>query len=161
MPGKVCDHTSVGMIVRRGDEILFIERKRFPFGWAAVAGHVDSDAEYRDETYEVAARRELMEEVGLRAKSLKLVLDERKGNQCRREGGTWHHWKVYEVEAEGEVQTAEDEVRRYRWLGATEIEELAGRTKRYLEGETTEEEWKKSPGLEPVWYEFLRELGVI
>ena len=32
--GKECDHTSVGMIIKRGEETLLIERKKPPFGFA-------------------------------------------------------------------------------------------------------------------------------
>lgn len=28
--GKVCDHTSVGMIIKRGEDMLLIERKNLP-----------------------------------------------------------------------------------------------------------------------------------
>ena len=55
-----CDNTSVGMIVRNDkDELLLIERKNEPYGFAPPAGHVDDHGSFED-----AARAELEEEVG-------------------------------------------------------------------------------------------------
>ena len=76
---KVCDHTSVGIMVWRGDKLLLIERAKFPKGFAVPAGHVDGDA-----TYEDSAKRELKEEVGLDAMGLRLIAEGRKENPCRR-----------------------------------------------------------------------------
>ena len=70
---KVCDHTSVGMLVYKDDKILLIERKKYPFGFATPAGHIDNKG-----SYENAAREELEEEVGLKAKSLKLLTEGKK-----------------------------------------------------------------------------------
>ena len=53
-----CDHTSVGILVWKEEKLLLIERKNFPFGFAPPAGHLDGD------TYEEAAKRELLEETG-------------------------------------------------------------------------------------------------
>ena len=156
MSEEVCNHTSVGMLVKRDEEILFIERRKFPFGWAPPAGHVDDD-----ESYETAAERELSEEVGLAVESMKLILEEDKQNHCRRIDGTWHHWKVYDIETIGEVKTAENEVKNYEFLAKNAIQTLADRTRRYLAGEISEQEWENDPGLEPVWYEMLTKLEII
>ena len=75
---KICDHTSVGMLVWKDEKLLLIERMKFPPGFAVPAGHVDADS-----TYEDAAKRELKEEVGLDAENLELVLEIRKENPCR------------------------------------------------------------------------------
>lgn len=87
---KLCDHTSVWMLVYSEDRnsLLLIERKKFPFWFAPPAGHVDDDP-----TFEDAARRELEEEVWLVCDVMKLCVEWRKENRCRREDGTWHYWK--------------------------------------------------------------------
>jgi ADP-ribose pyrophosphatase YjhB (NUDIX family) len=149
---KECDHTSVGMIVRKEDKTLLIERMKYPFGFAPPAGHVDGDS-----SFELAAKRELTEEVGLTAAKLKLVFEGRKDNVCRRPDGSWHYWKIYEVEVRGEVKRSEDETKRAGWYTRQEIEELAERTMKYLRGEVSEDEWQKNPGLEVFWYEFGKE----
>ncbi len=156
MPTKKCDHTSVGMMVYDGDKLLLIERKKFPFGFAIPAGHVDGDS-----TFEIAAKRELGEEVGLNALELKLVLDIRKDNPCRREDGTWHHWKLYRVNVSGELSRSLEETKQVRWFDAEEIKTLAKRTEKYLNKEIPENDWEANPGLEPVMYELFKELKVI
>lgn len=156
MDEKSCDHTSVGMIVSRGNKVLLIERRKQPYGFAAPAGHVDDDS-----TYEAAAERELMEEVGLRADSLKLVSEKEVANPCRRQNGDWHHWKIYEVSTEGEVLPSEQETKQARWVSPDELENLADITRSYLAHQITDEEWQNNPGLEVVWYEHFKATGRI
>lgn len=153
---KKCDHTSVGMFVWQNDKLLLIERARFPFGFAIPAGHVDGDP-----TYEESAKRELKEEVGLDTKELKLIAEGRKENRCRREDGTWHYWKLYQVTTTGEINRSKDETKQVDWYTKDEIKELANKTERYNRKEISEDDWNKNPGLEPVMYEWLRELKII
>lgn len=153
---KICNHTSVGMIVERDGKILLIERAKFPKGFACPAGHLDDG-----EDYEVAAKRELVEEVGLEEYSLGLLLDKRAENPCRREGGTWHHWKIFKVEATGEVKRSLEETKNFGWYEKDDIQKLAAKTQDYINGKITEEEWDKDPGLEPVWYDWFKELDII
>jgi len=157
MPIKKCDHTSVGIHVWRDGKLLLIERKKFPFGFAPPAGHVDERS-----SFEIAAREELQEEVGLKVKSLKLIFEDRKDNPCRREEGKWHYWKIYNAEVEeGEIQRSLDETKQAGWFSKEEIERLATRTEQYLAGKISEGDWQKSPGIEPVWYEWMKELKII
>jgi len=156
MSDAPCDHTSVGMLVRDGDRLLLIERKKFPFGFAPPAGHVDDDP-----TYEAAAIRELSEEVGLEAVSLELVLEKDKPNHCRRKDGTWHHWNVYNVTTKGDIKRSEEETKQAGWFSITEVRELADRTQQYLQGKIPDEAWRQQPGLEPVWYEHLTDLKIL
>ena len=158
---KVCDHTSVGLEVWKEEnglrKLLFIERRKYPFGYALPAGHADND-----KNYETAAIRELEEEVGLQAANLMLVYEGRKENPCRREGGTWHYWKIYEAKVlDTLVRPSIDETKGFLWISIDEIRGLAIKTEAYLKKEIIEEEWEKAPGLEPVWYELLRELKVL
>ena len=90
---------AVGMLVWRDGTLLLIERKKPPFGFGPPAGHIDGD-----NSLEESAKRELQEEVDLRAQNIKLLIESRKENSCRREGGDWHYWKIYQVEAEGEIK---------------------------------------------------------
>ena len=153
---KICDHTSVGMMVWQDGKLLLIERARKPYGFAPPAGHVDADILFED-----SAKRELHEEVGLTTVSLKLLAEGRRENHCRREGGTWHHWKIFEAETIGEIKRSEDETKQARFVSKEEVLKLAQRTEKYLNKEITEEEWEKSPGLETVWYEWFKELKII
>jgi len=129
-----CNHTSVGVLVEREGKVLLIERKKFPFGWAPPAGHIDDG-----EDYETAARRELKEEVGLIAGPLELLAEGRKEYQCSR-GSTWHYWKLYKTSAEGELRVDTGEAKNFAWFAPGEIKNLK---------------------LDPVIGEWFKELGII
>ena len=153
---KICDHTSVGMFVWKNDKLLLIERAKFPFGFAVPAGHVDGD-----KTFEDSAIRELKEEVGLNAENLELVIEKRKENPCRREDGTWHYWKIYKVVTTGDIERSKDETKKAGWYTKEQIKKLADRTEEYNNKKITEDDWNKNPGLEPVMYEWFKELKII
>lgn len=187
----VCDHTSVGVIARdEQGRILLIERKKFPteflgqlkhgqettpsFGWAPPSGHCDGFS------YGVAAFKEFEEETGLKIvgvpKSL-IPKNPRKYFKCRR-GGEYHIWQIFEVDWQGNLMPSDTETKGARWCAIEEIKEFAKKTERYLwrmkesvkaEEESwtrgiqksIEQEWQANPGLEPVWYEFFKELKII
>jgi len=153
-----CNNTSVGILVARDDplRLLLIERRRFPFGFAPPAGHVDPDEEYPD-----AARRELYEEVGLDATDIRLMLRTRRDNRCRRPGGDHHEWQVYWATAPGTPVRSLDETKSLLWAGQGTLHALAAATRLYLAGGISEDDWRRSPGLEPVWLPMLTELGWI
>ena len=153
---KICDHTSVGMLVWKEDKLLLIERKKFPFGFAIPAGHVDEDKSFED-----AATRELKEEVGLDTTDLKLIIEGKKENSCRREGGTWHLWKIFEIATSGNLRPSMEETKKVGWYSKNEINKLADRTKKYINKEVSEEEWESNPGLELVMYNWFKELKII
>lgn len=73
----------------------------------------------------------------------------------------WHHWKVYSAETSGDLRRSEDETKRANWYSKEDIKKLAQRTEQYNAKQISEEEWEKSPGLEPVMYEWFKELNVI
>ena len=170
----VCDHTSVGALARDFEgKILLIERKKYPFGWAPPSGHCDG------QTYPVACFNEFEEETGLKligAPRLVTLFNPRKYFKCRR-GGQYHDWQIFEVRWWGELKPSQDEIKNTRWCSGEEIERLAVKTESYLEKirqakilqeelttamlKNIEKEWQDNPGLEPVWYEFFKELGII
>lgn len=153
---KKCDHKSVGVLVWQDGRLLLIERKNFPWGFAPPAGHVDGD-----DSFEVAAVRELKEEVGLEGENLRLLIEGRKENKCRREDGNWHYWKIYEADTEGVLRRNIQETKQVGWYSKKEIMDLAEKTEKYFNGQIAENEWQESPGIEPVWYEWLKELEII
>lgn len=153
---KVCDNTSVGIIIRKEDKVLLIERGKPPFGFAPPAGHVDDHG-----SFEQAAKDEVNEEVGLEVTKLQLVYEGRRENYCRRKGGTWHDWKLYEAETDGDLNRSFDETKQAGWYSKDQIEELAKRTEKYLAGEISEEEWQNNPGLETTWLQWSKEIKII
>jgi ADP-ribose pyrophosphatase YjhB (NUDIX family) len=108
---KICDHTSVGMIVWKDKKLLLIERKKIPFGFAPPAGHVDGDT-----SFESAAIRELKEETGLSTSSMQLLTEGRKDLSCRRLNGDWHYWKIYKMKVDGEIEMNVNETKKIIWF---------------------------------------------
>lgn len=153
---KICDNKSVGMLIWKDKNLLLIERKKFPFGFAPPAGHIDNKG-----TFENAVKEEVEEEVGLKTINIKLIIEGRKENICRRKNGSWHFWKIYKVETSGNIKRSRDETKQANWFSVDQIKSLAQKTKKYLEGEIGEEEWQKSPGIETVWLEWFKELDII
>lgn len=144
------------MLVWRRDRLLLIERLRPPFGFAPPAGHVDDHG-----SFEMAAKNELKEETGLTLKKFELLVEGRKNNPCRRINGSWHQWKIYRVAASGQLRRSRDEAKQIGWFSRDEMSAMLARTQEYLRHQIDEAEWKRSPGLEPVWYEWFTELGIL
>lgn len=114
-------HKSAGAIIKNEKgEILMIERKIFPPGWACPAGHVDEG-----ESSEEAMIREAREEVGLNVNKCKLLIHEVVDwNKCSK-GIVGHDWYVYEVlDYEGEVKRSEDETKNFKWVSEEELKKL-------------------------------------
>ena len=143
-------------MVWKDDKLLLIERKKLPYGFAVPAGHVDGDA-----TFEIAAKRELKEEVGLEATELKLIDECRRENPCRRQGGTWHQWRLYEAKTSGNLKRSLDETKQAGWYTIEQIKKLSIRSNQYKDGKIFEEEWQKNPGLEPTMNDWFKALKII
>lgn len=130
-----CTQKSAGVILRRGNKILLIERAFFPFGWACPAGHIRAG-----EKPIAGMRRELKEETGLAALKPKLVLSKKHvPNKCVK-GSGYHDWYVFEGVARGRIKRSKNETKAAGWF--------------------TPEEMRKMK-LEPVWRKWLKELRVI
>jgi ADP-ribose pyrophosphatase YjhB (NUDIX family) len=151
-----CNNTSVGILVFRDGKLLLIERRKPPYGWAPPAGHVDDGESYID-----AAHRELFEEVSLVADEMDLVLTARYDNQCRRPGGDFHDWQVFEAKGGGTPVRSEDETSAMRWVVQQELDELAELALTHVATGPGPDEWRRHPGLELVWLIMLRTLGHI
>lgn len=156
-----CNNTSVGIIVKRFDDILLIERKKSPVGFACPAGHVEYG-----ELFDVAALRELREETELDDIPLQLVAEGERFNHCRRENGTYHYWKVYQgcLDAAPLPITPclnRDECKSIGFYTPSALALLARRTELYQAQLISEDAWQQYPGLEPVWYYWLRGLRLI
>jgi ADP-ribose pyrophosphatase YjhB (NUDIX family) len=158
----LCDHTSVGILVERAGKLLLIERKKPPFGFAPPAGHVDAHMGADGQPdFESAARAELLEEVGLRARELTLLAEGRRDNPCRRPEGTWHYWKIYKAAVSGRPKPSLNEVKKIVWCSQARLRMLAERTRHFEIGTIDENEWFLHPGLEPVWVGLLQKVGML
>jgi hypothetical protein len=56
---------------------------------------------------------------------------------------------------------SQDEVKQIKWCIQLDLLSLAKKTEQYLKGEIKENDWEKSPGLEPIWYSWFKELKII
>jgi len=153
---KICDHTSVGVLIWRNEELLLIERKKPPFGFAPPAGHLDSHG-----TYENAAKIEVREEVGLCLVCLELLTEGKRNNPCRRSNGNWHYWKVYQGNAVGNVKPSGDETKGFIWANKQLLKNLAERSSLYIAGGVSDLDWQRTPGIEPVWLDWFKELRIL
>ncbi|HBP01092.1 MAG: 2-dehydropantoate 2-reductase [Candidatus Moranbacteria bacterium GW2011_GWE1_49_15] len=129
-------HKSSGAIIRNEKgEILMLERKKFPFGWACPAGHVDEG-----ESFENAMIREVKEETNISIKKYKLIVAEFVDwNECSR-GIMGHDWSLFEaIEWEGEA-VSNSESKNMKWVSVGEIGKME---------------------LEPVWRYWFEKLKII
>lgn len=152
-----CDHKSVGVIIENErNEILLLDRAKYPFGLAAPAGHVDEHG-----NLEQTAVAEVKEEVGviIPISSLRKIVDGRRiENRCRRQGGDYHEWTVYQAMVEGvPLQLNEEETRGAAWRSVADIEAIAHATY-HLSGR---EPKLGEQVLERIWLEFFVEAGII
>lgn len=169
MTTKQCCGTSVGVLLRDTEQrLLLIERATPPIGWAPVAGHALD--EHPDPI--TAARAAVAEEVGLRAGRLRPVYHRWLPNRCRRIPAPpppWaptappgHDWQIYAaLDWDGALAPSARETRAVRWLAPAQLQGLAERTVAYACGRIAEEDYTTSPGLEPVWVDILRDVGLI
>ena len=159
---KECDNRSVGVVISdETNRTALLRRARFPVGMAPPAGHVDGHG-----SPEEAAMAEVSEEIGLHLAASGLIktrIQERRvANKCRRSGGDYHWWWVYEATVpNSNLRPDADETLGAGWYSAADLQKLADRYEAYRNGSIGEDAWQAEPGLEPVWYEFMGELGRI
>lgn len=128
-------HYSVGAVIKQDGKFLLIDRKKPPFGFAGLAGHVDEG-----ETPEQALHREVREESGLIVVAYKLLYEEFIGwNYCSK-GVTGHYWHLYECTVKGKQQ---ENVKETKSIGHYTLQDL------------------KSLTLEPVWEYWFKKLKII
>lgn len=158
---RFCDHKSIGVILtNEHDELALLERRRFPVGIAPPAGHIDQHG-----GLEQAAVAEVLEEIGvpIAINGLKRLIDNRRiANTCRRIDGNYHDWTIYQAYTPSvQLLPSPDETRGASWYDRPSIANLARRTRLYQAGLISPDDWEQYPGLEPVWLDFLTELGYV
>lgn len=116
--GDVC-HKCIGALISRNGQLLMIERKKFPPGWACIAGHIDDT----DASPEAALIREVQEESGLGVSDYELLFEEEINNPCSR-GVDYHYWYVYKCSVEGNIIKNEEETKNIKWVDMDKIHNL-------------------------------------
>lgn len=157
---KTCDNASVGVIITNAaSDYLMFDRNTFPPGTAPAAGHVDDHGSLLD-----AARAEVEEELGLHVEALQAVTQGWRPNRCRRlpgELGVGHAWAVYAATVTGELAPSARETKHVRWIPAASLQKLADRTVAYAHGHLDDADFAASPGIEPVWVQWLVDIEAI
>jgi len=108
---------SATIIVRRADKVLLIKRKTLPFKnyWALIGG-----AKEDSESFEKCAKRELLEEVGLKVDDLHYLTEITIKNELGLQLS-----KVYEcVLQNGEIQIDSHEVSDARWFTPSQLPQM-------------------------------------
>lgn len=158
---KDCDSASVGVLAEQKGRWLFIWRGTFPYSVSPVSGHVFDEYE----SYEEAARARVREEAGLEVTALHLTpAGGWRPDRCSRTPGplaTGHAWEVYTATVSGTLDPSQREARTARWLSQPEVQLLANRTLLHAQGRIDTEDYRDSPGIEPVWVGFLADLDLV
>jgi mutator protein MutT len=115
-------HVSAGAIIKNENgDVLMIDRKIEPFGWACPAGHVDSG-----ETPAKAMVREVKEEMGLNVVEYELLHHEFVAWNTCSHGVRGHDWYVFVVQKfDGDVFIEKKEVKNYQWVPAEKMDTLS------------------------------------
>ena len=158
MSTKTCCGTSVGVLILSPDrrELLMIERNTPPAGIAPVAGHALDE----HPSYQAAAEAEVAEEIGLQVTGLtESAVGGFHPGRCRRTGSTGHVWELFEATVTGQINASTREVAAVGWWDLDQIQYLAERTADHAAGLLDAAEFAARPGLEPVWCQWMWELG--
>jgi 8-oxo-dGTP pyrophosphatase MutT (NUDIX family) len=156
--GDPCNHAVVGVLPEWNGRYLTGLRGKSPIAIAPPAGHVDelaaripTGSRGEEPAFRAAGVRELEEETGLRVRDRDLhpVLNRLGGDRCHRtagsvDGDNWHWWLVFTVAFTGPEPPktrSNGELNDLTWRTAAELAAL--------------------PNLEPIWWEFLRQLRII
>lgn len=109
---------TVDIVIERDvDCVVLVRRRNPPHGWALPGGFIDYG-----ESAENAARREALEETGLR-----VVLTDLLGVYSRPDRDPRHHTMsvVYVARADGQEPAAGDDAAEVRLVGLTDLPDLA------------------------------------
>jgi hypothetical protein len=82
-------------------------------------------------------------------------------DKCRRINGDWHTWRIYRAHVTGSIQTSRREIESADWYSRDALECLAARTDLFRTAQISETEWNHNPGLEEVWHDLFRQIGML
>ena len=154
---KHCTRKVAGVIIWHGDRMAMQERLTGACGIAPSAGHLEES-----EDAESAMVREAYEELGIIVNSVQLLGQGRRFERCKRYGSDYHDWSVFQARIQGDaLQLNPGESKHVAWYQPYQVLELAQRTEQYLEQQISEADWRQRPGLEVVWYHWMRDLGIL
>jgi ADP-ribose pyrophosphatase YjhB (NUDIX family) len=113
-------HYVVGFLIEKNDKYLLMNRKIYPYGYAAPCGHVDEG-----ESIGQAINRELEEETGLGLENYHKIYDDVIAvNPCHYDNVYKHKTTVYEVTTFGKLKVDDKEFKSFGWFNKEEIAKL-------------------------------------
>ncbi len=111
-------HFTSAAVIKKGNKYFLIDRRKKPFGWAPLAGHVD-----QGETFIEALKREVKEESNLDVKDARLIFSETVHFGCRRIG-SYHQVNVYLCRVSGRLKTQKEEIKNSGWFSVDEMRKI-------------------------------------
>ena len=111
-------HFTSAAIIKKENKYFLIDRKKKPFGWAPIAGHVDEG-----ENAKQALIREVKEESNWKVKSFRLILKKNLKFGCRRIG-SYHEISVYDCKVNGKLKLQKAEIKNSGWFTVEEMRKI-------------------------------------
>lgn len=109
-------HIDTAAIIIKGNEMLFTDRRTYPFGLEIPVGHLEYN-----ETIEEAIRREVYEEVGLKVTGATLVTQVEQPVSYCRYGSAIEEWAIFLVEFRGRGVISNNENQAIYWIDKDDI----------------------------------------
>ena len=115
-----CPDVSVGVVIRKDESVLMVDRTEHPIGWACPGGHL-----LQDETPETAVRRIVAAATGLKVTEFHVGHRGIIESECNA-GFDTHDWWVFFVDKyEGEPERKEPKKHRaVKWQARTDLPKL-------------------------------------
>lgn len=111
-------HVVVSALIRSTkNEILFIKRNKFPFGYAFPSSHV-----FYGETIEKALERSIFQETGIEIGNKKLIFNETIPDKCK-DGANYHEWYLFEFSISNRI-VLEQKEENLVWIKESDINKL-------------------------------------
>lgn len=146
-------HKKIGLLLfqdaTESEPKLFLSLTNGEGGFSPISKNLE-----KDETFGIAVEKVLEE------KQIELVTQHYEVTRTIRKqvknGKTESElWRIYSGNVARE--TAEEG----NWFTKNALESLAQKTQLRREGKTSDDEWRKNPGLDDKWYDFFQEIGLL
>lgn len=112
-------HVSVGAVIKKGDKVLLINRRKFPFAYTIPAGHLE-----KGESPEECIKREVEEETGLVIVNFELISHYEPIYDPCKGGVDYHEWYLFGAAYPGAGLEMDSEGKEIGFYSPQEIKKL-------------------------------------